>query len=229
MSLIFKKQSTSYADLKNNLQTGDIVLMKGLYPSSHIIELVEHSEWSHAAIVVLAKDIDFESDDPVLLWESNIKQGKKEYQNEKVIDLLTEGKNDDKNGPQLVSLQQRMQLNYKHKDDGKFAVRHLYTERNQQMFDTFKEVMKTYHKSTFPTTKQEMEDPILGRFKGIQTSTDHIFCSELVAITYMALGLLSNFHPSNSYIPADFSEAMSVGLLKRAWLGNEILIDTKSL
>lgn len=229
MSLLLKKQTVSFNELKPSLQTGDIILMKGLYPSSHVIELVEHSDWSHAAIVVLAKDIDFESDDPILLWESNIKQEKKEYQNEKVIDLLTKGKKDDKSGPQLVSLHQRVQLNYKHKDDGKFAVRHLYTERNHHMFDILKEVMKTYHKSTFPSTKQEMEDPILGRFKGIQTSTDHIFCSELVAITYMAMGLLSKVHPSNSYIPADFSEALSVGLLNRAWLGNEIFIDNNSI
>lgn len=229
MALVFKKQTVAYNEIKDSLQTGDIILMKGLYSSSHVIELIEHSDWSHAAIVVLAKDINFDSDDPILLWESNIKQEKKEYQNEKVIDLLTKGKKDDKNGPQLVSLRQRMQLNYKHKDDGKFAVRHLYTERNQQMFDTLKEVMENYHSATFPTTKEEIEDPIKGRFHGIQTSEKHIFCSELVAITFIKMGLLSTVHTTNSYIPADFSDAMSVGLLKRAWLGNEIMIDPLSL
>jgi hypothetical protein len=54
-----------------------------------------------------------------------------------------------------------------------------------------------------------------------------MFCSELVAYTYIQLGLLTTIHPSNSYFPVDFSDNLSVGLLKRAWLGNEILLEKK--
>jgi len=52
-----------------------------------------------------------------------------------------------------------------------------------------------------------------------------MFCSELAAYTYMYLGLLGDIHPVNSYLSLDFSEKLSVGLLKRAWLGNEIPIE----
>jgi hypothetical protein len=52
-----------------------------------------------------------------------------------------------------------------------------------------------------------------------------IYCSELIALAYKHLGLLTNFHVSNAYSPKDFCNEGSVRLLKRAWLGNEMYID----
>ncbi len=216
--MIIKKQTVSFDDIKPSLQTGDIVLMHGQYISSHVIEVIEHSLWSHAAIVVLADDIGVDSDEKILLWESNL--------NTPVKDVILKKSKD---GPQLVSLHERMKRNFESKDDSQFAVRHLYFERSQEMFSTFIQVIKNVHASKFPRTKEEMEDPVKGRFFGIQTSQKFMFCSELVAYTYIQLGLLSGIHPTNSYIPSDFSERLSVGLLNRAYLGNEIVIDTKSL
>jgi len=51
----------------------------------------------------------------------------------------------------------------------------------------------------------------------------------LVAHTYMALGLLSQYYVSNSYVPADFTEEVDVSLLKGAWLGREIMLDVTTL
>jgi hypothetical protein len=216
--MIFKKQTVSYPQLVPGLQTGDIVLMHGRYVSSHVIETIENSDWSHAAIVLLAKDFGFESSENVLLWESNL--------NTPVQDVLLKKTKD---GPQLVSLHERMKRNFESKDDSKFAVRHLYYDRTPAFFETFQQAINAVHSAHFPSTKEEMEDPIKGRYFNIQTSQEFMFCSELVAYTYIKLGLLSDLHPTNSYIPADFSEHNSVGLLKRAFLGNEIIIDPKSL
>lgn len=223
---ILKRMTVDYSELKDHLQTGDVVLMKGMYLSSHTIEFIEHNDWSHAAIVVLARDIDFDSDDPILLWESNIKQEKRKFKDEKVIDLLT---GDEKDGPQLVSLLERMKMNYKHKEDGKFAIRNLYTDRTPEMYTKLKETINKYKDAGFPSSKEEFLYPIEGRYKGFDAPKDKIFCSELVSLTYQALGLLSTMHPANAYVPADYSDANSVSLLKRAWLGQEIIIDPKSL
>ena len=70
--MILKKRPTAYSELKKHLKTGDVVLMKGRYPSSHVIEAFEGSDYSHAALIVLAKDLGLTSCEDVLLWESNV-------------------------------------------------------------------------------------------------------------------------------------------------------------
>ncbi len=71
--MILKKQTTSFNEAKNDLQTGDLLLMHGLYVSSHAIEAFEGSKWSHAAIIVIAEDLGIDAgDDNVLLWEANL-------------------------------------------------------------------------------------------------------------------------------------------------------------
>jgi hypothetical protein len=36
--MMLRKRTTAYSELKYHLKTGEIVLMKGHYPSSHIIK-----------------------------------------------------------------------------------------------------------------------------------------------------------------------------------------------
>lgn len=237
MGFPFKKQTVDYSDIEPNLQTGDIVLMQGLFPSSKLIETIEESDWSHAAIVILKKDLEQypeikirDCEDDVLLWESNVAKPEGTDLEEKVIDLLNISEETDKAGPQLVSLKQRMVLNLAHKDDGKFAVRHLHhNEDVKDLFSGLANLFNTYYPAKFPTTYHEMIYPIEGRKSNKDSGDKEIFCSELVAASYMEFGLLSKLHVKNSYIPVDFSEKLSVGLLKRAWLGNEIIIDNDTL
>lgn len=220
--MLLKKQTTDYQELKSDLKTGDIVLMHGLYPSSRMIEGFEESLWSHSAIIVLADDLGIDTgDDKILLWEANVSTP--------VKDVIL---NKAKTGPMLVKLSERLKYNIEHKYDSKIAIRHLYTnKRDEQMWHNFKKAIKEVHNATFPDIKHEVMNPIEGRFFGKQTSLDTMFCSELVAYTYIKLGLLTTIHPVNSYFPVDFSDKLSVGLLKRAWLGNEIMlnIDTSKL
>lgn len=218
--MILKKQITSYDEVKNNLKTGDILLMHGLYLSSHAIEAFEGSKWSHSAIIVIAEDIGIDAgDDNILLWEANLDTPVKDI----ILDKT-------KSGPMLVKLSERLKYNIKHKDDkNMFAIRHLHTDRNKEMFDDFNKVIKDVHNAKFPDTVHEMKNPMEGRFFNKQTSLDTMFCSELVAYTYMNLGLLTKTHPSNSYFPIDFSDNLSVSLLKRAWLDNEIMLKLENL
>ncbi len=213
--MILKKQTTAYQEIRNDLKTGDIVLMHGLYASSRVIETVEDSLWSHSAIIVLADDIGIDAgNDNILLWESATPSP--------VIDII-QGKT--KSGPMLVKFSERLKHNFTHKEDSKLAIRHLYTERNKKMFDNLKNLIPEVHNATFPDKYQEKINPTKGRVFNEQTSLDTIFCSELVAYTYIKLGLLTAMHPVNSYFPVDFTNKLSVELLKRAWLGNEILLD----
>lgn len=222
MKHLLKKQTVDFKALEPNIQTGDIILMHGLYASSHVVEFIEGSVWSHAAMAIRAEDFGIKSDESLLLWESN-------EATKGVIDVRYQIP---KAGPQLVSLHDRMRINYELKDDSMFAVRHLHTEISAEMKVKFKkEVIDKYNDQyKFPPTWEEMLDPIRGRSKNKKRIDEfNIFCSELVALSYMNLGLLSTLHVENSYAPVDFAELNQVGLLKRAWLGNEIIIDPKSL
>jgi hypothetical protein len=51
-----------------------------------------------------------------------------------------------------------------------------------------------------------------------------IFCTELIAETYMRMGLLPETPPASSYLPLDFSERKRIPFLKGASLGREILL-----
>lgn len=51
-----------------------------------------------------------------------------------------------------------------------------------------------------------------------------IFCTELIAETYMRMGLLPPAPPASAYLPLDFSERKKIPLLKGASLGREVLL-----
>ncbi|WP_291862445.1 hypothetical protein [Marinilabilia sp.] len=210
--MILKQQRTGYQSIKNDLQTGDLMLMHGMHFSSNCIEALEGSCWSHVGIVVLAEDIGLDVGlDNVLFWESDTETP--------VIDVI---KGIPKSGPMLVRLSERLKYNFTHGEDSKCAIRHLYTDRDASLLNRFKELIPKIHDADFPDTVHEFLNPTLGRVVHKKTSLDTMFCSELAAYTYMNLGLLTDIHPVNSYMPIDFSDKLSVGLLKRAFLGVEI-------
>ncbi|MBN2165108.1 MAG: hypothetical protein JW717_02410 [Marinilabiliaceae bacterium] len=210
--MILKKQSTGYQSIKKYLKTGDLILMHGIHFSSKCIETLENCEWSHVGIVVLAEDIGLDvGDDNILFWESDTQTP--------VSDVI---KGEPKAGPMLVKLSERLKYNFTHGEDSKCAIRHLYFERDDLFYEDFKRVIPAIHNSTFPDTYHEFLNPAKGRVLHEKTNLDTMFCSELAAYTYINLGLLTDINPVNSYMPIDFSEKLTVGLLKRSWLGNEI-------
>lgn len=129
-----------------------------------------------------------------------------------------------KSGPMLVNLAERLKYNFTHGEDSMCAIRHLYTDRDANFKETFKKIIPAIHQATFPDTFHEFMSPAKGRVLHQKVSLDTMFCSELAAYTYMHLGLITGIHPVNSYMPIDFSEQLSLSLLKRAWHGNEVPI-----
>jgi hypothetical protein len=100
------------------------------------------------------------------------------------------------------------------------------------MIETLNQVMKDTHPCGLPIVNgQYLELPyfLMGRFQGQASPPGTFFCSQLLAHTYMALGLLTQQYPDNSYVPADFTESVDVSLLNGAWLGREIYLDTKTI
>ncbi len=259
-----------YSEIKDKLRSGDIILVHGRYPYSWIVELLQGSRYGHCAMVVKKEDLHFGSppawDVPdILLWESNTLM-----EDSNVKNLWN--KNEIKEGPMLVSLEERLKYSQNNYEDVYIAWRPLNAERGNI---PFKDILENYFTAVidrlFPDTELEiLSSVLLGRwynrsavkasdFLKIEIIADRrgrkqvferfvddrpsrnrllqlpegvddpnrkdMFCSELVAGTYEALGLLTGTHVSNAYAPLDFSDDGYAPLLQRAWLGPEMYID----
>ncbi len=217
------RQSLPLNDFLSNLESFDIILMKGILVTSLEAQTLTSSTWSHVAMVVVAGDFGLPGIDPNarLIWEANTA--------DTAIDLIYKTL---KEGPQLVYLTDRIIHNYWKKFDGAYAARKLMYPRRQEMIDTLKKVVAETHDCVLPIVDgQYLELPyfLMGRFENKQSPEGTFFCSQLIAHTYQALGLMSNYYVDNSYVPADFTQDVDISLLNGAWLGKEIYLDTNTL
>ena len=76
----------------------------------------------------------------------------------------------------------------------------------------------------FPTTRGLVRGWVNGRLRR-STAAETVFCAELVAATYTAMGLLPGDRPLNAYDPGSFWSGDDLELLQGAQLGPEIPVD----
>lgn len=210
-SLIDKNWTTPLSDLTENLQTGDIVLVHGRYAFSIVIESIEWSPFSHSAMVVRASDVGLAGKAPeLLLWESNSLTN--------IADILS---GQTKTGPMLVPLLERLQTTQQQFADVKFMTRPLHGQRSPALLQALQTFMPSVLSATFPSDYEMGKRVFEGRVLNKTAPLDQIFCSELLAFTYMHMGLLNRHYPANAYEPKDFTAQGTLALLQRAFLGTE--------
>ncbi len=195
-----------YATLRRTLKTGDLVFFAGRGLVSDSIKAVTDSRWSHVAMVMVLPEYDF-----VCLWESTTLSNLKD---------LNLGHSHE--GVQLVPLSTRLR-HY----EGDMALRKLEDvrlgKRDLQKLMALRRRLsgRPYEESTLELMTAAYDGP-LGEQKENLSS---LFCSELVAETYQALGLIRcgrKDKSSNEYTPADFSEGTENLPWIRGHLGPEI-------
>ena len=76
----------------------------------------------------------------------------------------------------------------------------------------------------FPTTRGLVRGWVNGRMHR-STASETVFCAELVAATYTAMGLIPGDRPLNAYDPGSFWSGDDLELLRGARLGPEIPVD----
>ncbi|MCC6130175.1 MAG: hypothetical protein IT186_09635 [Acidobacteria bacterium] len=190
-----------YIDLRESIQTGDIILFSGKGGISTGIKWMTNSRWSHVGMALRITGWDL-----VMLWESTTLSN--------IRDVET---GEEKQGVQLVPLSERLK-----RYDGAVRVRHLIVDRDNSMLsklEAFRHDMKgrPYEKSKIELLKAAYDGPL-----GLnQEDLSSLFCSELVAEAYQRMGLLPNSPHSNEYTPKDFSQEKELLLLKGR-LGPEI-------
>jgi len=206
-------KKANYDEIHATLQTGDLILFHGQLLPSELTEFLQQSKWSHVAMVVRPKDvgIDYPS---LLLWESNT-----------LVNLEDVCLHRSKTGPMLVDLKSRIKTDKAKGYDNLFQVRDLNAgefgrDRNAVHFK-LKEFILKAHSDDYPKTEMRMvKDFLSGRFRGMDPEPSKYFCSELIAATYMHMGLLTKDYVPNSYEPKDFSDRKDLPLLGRAALYN---------
>lgn len=202
--------SVAYESIRSDLTTGDIILWSGLGTFSRLIKLMTHSRWSHVAMVIKSEDLD-----DVFIWEADLTG-------------VSLG-NFDNNFPKpSLSLLSNFMSGGVFSRREMVAVRRLEVQRTPEMLAKLGDFRKNMVGKPYEQNKIELLKGMLGELWPTgATDTDYsaFFCSELIAATYKAMGLLPAEIPADRYAPKDFSvDGSGLGLLLGAKLGDELLV-----
>lgn len=207
--------SVFYDEIKEELKTGDIILFHGVLLSSELNEVLTGGQWSHVGMVIRPEDIGINDSEGLLLWESNT-----------LVNLQDVELNKSKMGPMLINLRQRLITDVKDKKDSKFQLRYNQCQISEKMIEKLKLFIKEVHSDTFVKTSLDMKIEFLeGRIFNKKINNNDYFCSELIADTYIHMGLLTTKYPANSYEPKDFSSEGILPFIKRGTLIDGVFID----
>ncbi|HEX9022340.1 MAG TPA: hypothetical protein VF799_00720 [Geobacteraceae bacterium] len=196
-----------YAEIRDALMTGDLVIFQGLGWDSDVIMIVEMSRWTHVGMVVREEGVAYP-----LLWES--------FPFTFVDDVILHRR---KSGARLVSLDERLAVGTEKKLFSRVAVRHLHVQRTPEIMAALHDfIAGRFHYLPYPGAWKILFDYLRGKiFREKKKRADEVQCAELVAETYKRMGLLSGDTPSNSFVPKDFSSDGSLALQGGAELEEE--------
>lgn len=190
-----------YADLRDDLKDGDVVLFDGKGPISNIIKFASGSDKSHVGMIVRP------SADFVALFESTT-----------ISDVADIDSGTARRGVQIVPLSERLR-----RYEGRAVVRQLNKPLTKDMLSLLWEFRREVAGREYEKDVLELMATLLServrRALGVnEEDLSSLFCSELVAEAYQRMRLLADVdqggRSSNDYEPKDFAER--AGLLLRA-------------
>ena len=178
----------AYDELVPKLRTGDVVVFHGVSFASRAIERVTGSRYSHAAMIYRP-----DPDGPPMLWETG--------PDPIVEDPRTRSRH---GGAQLGYLDQALRTMNRPAFGDTPYVRQLEFERTDEFERMASQVVQELEGRPFPSLLQMAGDWLAGQLHFV-TTDKRMYCAELVAATFMRLGLLPFDPPDNFYDPKDFS------------------------
>lgn len=208
---ITDKNSTliSFEEFSKTLQTGDIILFHGNTAFNKGTSLFEGGNpWAHVAMIINTPAMK----KPVL-WESTIK--------EKVADISL---HKDKDGPMLDYLEARLKNDLITADNCNWALRRLHVADSLRptMRDSLKVVINEVHQKHLPGAVGVIVEGLIGKYLHINTGDKKVFCSQLIAMTFMKMNLWKTQIPPNGFDPADFSNVGQLPFISGVYLTKEI-------
>lgn len=187
-----------YNDIAPNLQTGDVFLFRGKTLVSRMIDFMTDSTYSHAGMVFRGPDPS--GKDTLFLWQSFEPEG----------------------GVVLDHLEDFLARYTTSERGSSFVVRHLTVVRTPLMLQDLNTFMAQAKGRPFPSFLIWFIHWVGGNL-GIQGGVKNFFCSQLIAQSYMSMGLFNKSPPATAYTPGRFSvNYRKLRFQKGASLGLEI-------
>lgn len=182
-----------YSEVRNKLQTGDVVLFSGKGGISTAIKHFTRSKWSHVGMIYRANG------GPIFLAESTTLTTLADYEY-----------GTPRKGVQLVLFSERLRTY----EGDHIAVRCLQgftrSEEAVREFEAYRMAMrgKPYEQDKLELIRSAYD---YGPFADNKEDLSSLFCSEYVAEAWKWWGILPADRPSNEYTPADFAPKTDEG------------------
>ena len=184
-----------WSELSGQLQTGDVILFHQDGLISRLIDLFTDAHYSHVGMVVR------QPDGQLHFWQSFEPEGGVVY--DPLPGFLYE---------------------YQEKYKGRFVVRRLIVDRTSGMWDALEKFMAEVKGRPFPSIFGMLSRWVEGLL-GIDSGEDEFFCSDLVADSYIKMGLLPDRPPPNFYAPKNFATGKRMHLERGASYTEQIPIE----
>jgi hypothetical protein len=197
--------SLTLADAIESAHTGDIWLFRGKSLADRAIRAVTNSPVNHVGMVVALDDL------PPLLWHAELGRS---------LPDVWSGKH--QRGVQLHMLVDAVRT-WDERYGQRAWMRALEGQVERHHEDRLMQVIDRFDGRPFPTTPGLARQWLNGRFRR-SSSLETIYCAELVATTYQAMGLLPKRRPASWYDPGRFWSGDRIELVPPFALGGEVAI-----
>ena len=185
--------------------TGDIWLFRGRSIADRAIQTLTNSPVNHVGMVVAIDDL------PPLLWHAELGRS--------LPDVWT---GERQRGVQLHRLDAAV-TQWNERYGQRAWVRALRGTIEKHHEDRLMEVIDRFDGRAFPTSLGLVRGWVTGRFRR-SSSLETVYCAELVATTYQAMGLLPSERPASWYDPGRFWSGDRIELVEPFELDGEIAV-----
>jgi hypothetical protein len=187
--------------------TGDVWLFRGRSVADRAIQTVTNSPVNHVGMVVAVDDL------PPLLWHAELGRS--------LEDVWTGRR---QRGVQLHRLGEAL-LTWEVRYGQRAWVRQLSQPVRREQEDRLMKVIESYDGRPFPTTLGLARRWLTGRIRRRRPSSlETIYCAELVATTFVAMGLLPDEKAASWYDPGRFWSGDRIELVPPFSLTGEIAV-----
>ncbi|MGY1690999.1 hypothetical protein [Geodermatophilus sp. SYSU D01105] len=189
-------------------RTGDVWVFRGASVADRAIRALTNAPVNHVGMAVVLEDL------PPLLWHAELGRS--------LPDVWT---GQHQRGVQLHDLADAVST-WRHRYGQRAWLRQLVGPADDggvtsEMEDAVLRTIARLDGRPFPTTRGLVAGWLGGRVRRT-TSAETVYCAELVAATYTAMGLLDGRRPRNAYDPGSFWSGDGLQLRQGARLGPEI-------
>ncbi len=197
-------ESLTLDDAVATASTGDVWLFRGRSLADVAIRTVTNSPVNHVGMVVALDDL------PPLLWHAELGRS--------LPDVWT---GERQRGVQLHRLRDAV-TTWEKKYGQRAWTRQLEGTIERRHEDRLVEVIERFDGRTFPTTLGLASRWARGRYRRRESSLESIYCAELVATTFQAMGILPAERPASWYDPGRFWSGDGVELVPPFALAGEV-------